>query len=143
MQQLYLKCITLKSSNREVDCLSHKHVIKKTHISFIEYDDVLFSKLNDLTYFGEGNSKGRIREVDFEYCLNCDYRLLDGKPILTKGIFDDELEKWVTEAKNKNYFSSKEITVQHSEFEILERLIDNALALGALKKSALKKRRPS
>jgi len=143
MQQLYLKCITLKSLNREVDCLSHKHVIKKTHISFIEFDDVLFSKLENLTYFGEGNSKGRIREVDFEYCLNCDYRLLDGKPILTKGIFDDELEKWVTEAKNKNYFSSKEITVQHSDFEILERLIDSALALGALKKSALKKRRSS
>ena len=121
--------------------MSHKHVIKKTHISFIEYDDVLFSKMGDLTYFGEGNSQGRKREFDFEYCLNCDYRLLNGKPILTKGIFDDELEKWVTEAKNKNYLKSKEITVQHSDFEILERLINDALALGALKKTALKKRK--
>lgn len=134
---------SLDNSNKGVNCLSHKHAIKKTHISFIEYDDVLFSKLNDLTYFGEGNSKGRVRKFEFEYCLNCDYRLLDGKPIMTKGIFDDELERWVTEAKNKNYIKSKEITVQHSDFEILERLIDNAIALGALKNKTLKKRQSS
>ncbi len=117
--------------------MSHKHVIKKTHISFVEFDDVVFAKLGDLTYFGEGNSKGRILEFDFEYCLECDLRLLGGKPILTKGLFDEELEKWVVEAKNHNYVCSKEVTVQHSDFEILERLIENALTLGALKKTFL------
>ncbi len=117
--------------------MTHKHVIKKTCISFIEFDDVLFSKLGDLTYFDEGNSKGRKMEFVFEYCLDCDLRMLDGKPILTKGIFDEELEKWVIEAKNNNYLSAKEITVQHSDYEILERLINNALALGALKQSFL------
>ncbi len=113
--------------------MSHKHVIKKTRVSFIEFDDVLFNKLDDLTYFGEGNSKGRKMEYDFEYCLDCDFRLLGGKPILTKGIFDEELEKWVNEAKNGCYVNAKEVTVQHSDYEVLERLIKDALALGALK----------
>ncbi|XHH07980.1 MAG: hypothetical protein ACFCUE_10430 [Candidatus Bathyarchaeia archaeon] len=118
--------------------MSHKHVIKKTSVSFIEFDDVHFSKIDDLTYFGEGNSKGRKLNFIFEYCLDCDLRLLDGKPILTKGIFDEELEKCVIEAKNGCYISSKEVTVQHSDFEILERLINNALALGALKQTLCK-----
>ncbi len=115
--------------------MSHEHVIKKTQISFIEFDDVVFNKLGDATYFGEGNSKGRKMTFDFEYCLDCNLRLLDGKPILTKGIFDEELEKWVTEAKNGNHVKTKEVTVQHSDYEILERLIENALKLGALKQT--------
>jgi hypothetical protein len=94
--------------------------------------------MGDLTYYGEGNSKGRKMEFDFEYCLDCYLRLLDGKPILTKGLFDEELEKWVTEAKNGSYLKSKEVTVQHSDYEILERLISDALALGALKTKLLK-----
>ncbi|MGD6809823.1 MAG: hypothetical protein ACQCN3_09010 [Candidatus Bathyarchaeia archaeon] len=118
--------------------MSHKHVIKKTRVTFIEFDDVLFNKLDDLTYFGEGNSKGRKMEYDFEYCLDCDFRLLGGKPILTKGIFDEELEKWVNEAKNGCYVNAKEITVQHSDYEVLERLIKDALALGALKQTLQK-----
>ena len=64
--------------------LSHKHDMKKTHVSFIEFDDVMFTKLaKDVKYFGEGNSKDRVLEFDFEYCLNCSLRLLDGKPIMT------------------------------------------------------------
>ena len=115
--------------------MTHEHTIKKTKISFIEFDDVMFNKLGDLTYFGEGNSKGRKMEFNFEYCLDCNLRLLDGKPILTKGLFDEELEKWVTEAKNGAYVKAKEVTVQHSDYEILERLIDDALKLGALKQA--------
>jgi len=118
--------------------LSHKHVTKKTHIEFIEFDDVVFSKMGDPTYFGEGNSKGRTMEFDFEYCLDCDLRLLNGEPVLTKGIFDEELEKWVTEAKDGSYVAAKEVTVQHSDYEILERLIDNSLKLGKLKQTYLK-----
>ena len=115
--------------------MTHEHTIKKTKVSFIEFDDVMFNKLDDLTYFGEGNSKGRKMEFNFEYCLVCNLRLLDGKPILTKGLFDEELEKWVTEAKNGAYVKAKEVTVQHSDYDILERLIDDALKLGALKQA--------
>ena len=122
--------------------MSHKHAIKKTRISFIEFDDVLFSKMGDLTYFGEGNSKGRKMAFDFEYCIDCDLRLLDGKQVLSKGIFDDELEKWVNEAKNGNYLKSKEITVQHSDYDTLESLIKKALELGALKKTLKKQHKP-
>lgn len=113
--------------------MSHKHVIKKTHISFIEFDDVVFNKLNDLTYYGEGNSKGRKMEFNFEYCIDCDLRLLDGKPILTKGLFDEELEKLVNDAKDNLYIKFKEVTVQHSDYETLERLIKNVLSLSELK----------
>jgi hypothetical protein len=115
--------------------LSHEHSIKKTQISFIEFDDVLFNKLGDATYFGEGNSKGRKMQFTFEYCLECNLRLLNGKPIMTKGLFDEELEKWVTEAKNGVYVKTKEVTVQHSDYEVLERLIDGALKLGELKQA--------
>jgi len=118
--------------------LSHKHVLKKTRISFIEFDDVLFNKLDDLTYFGEGNSKGRKMEFTFEYCIDCDLRLLDGKPILTNGIFDEELEKFVIDAKNGNHIKFKEVTVQHSDYEIFERLIKNMLSLSKLKRKPSK-----
>lgn len=117
--------------------MSHNHAIKKTRVSFIEFDDVSFNKLDDLTYFGEGNSKGRKMEFDFEYCFDCDLRLLDGKLILTNGLFDEEFEKLVTNAKNNNYVKFKEVTVQHSDYEILERLIKNALSLGKLKQNLL------
>ena len=74
--------------------LSHKHDMKKTHVSFIEFDDVMFNKLaKDVKYFGEGNSKERVLEFDFEYCLNCGLRLLDGKPILTKRYFRGRVRK--------------------------------------------------
>ena len=118
--------------------LSHKHVIKKTRIAFIEFDDVIFSKLDDLTYFGEGNSKGRKMDFDFEYCLYCDLRLLNGQMILSKGIFDEELEQFVTDAKDNHHIKFKEITVQHSDYDVLERLIKNAVTLGELKKKLLK-----
>jgi hypothetical protein len=114
--------------------MSHKHVIKKTQISFIEFDDVLFNKLDDLTYFGEGNSKGRKLVFDFEYCLDCDLRMLNGKMILTKGVFDEELEKLVTNAKDNCYLKVKEVTVQHSDYDILERLITNVLSIDKLKR---------
>jgi hypothetical protein len=114
--------------------LNHKHTIKKTHLSFIEFDDVITAKLaNDSRYFGEGNSKGRELEFDFEYCLTCGYRLLDAEPILTQGILEQEFERFVTCAKNNRYVSSEEITVQHTDFEALERLIKNALAFGRIR----------
>ncbi len=114
--------------------MSHKHNIKKTHISIIEFDDVIFTKLaTDIKYFGECNSKGRVLESDFEYCLGCGLRLLDGKPIMTKDILEDEFEKIVTQAKNNNYLSSKETTMQHTDFETFERLIKFALEFGKLR----------
>jgi hypothetical protein len=58
--------------------------------------------------------------------------------ILTNGLFD-EFEKLVTDAKNNNYTKFKEVTVQHSDYEVLERLIKNALELGKLKQNFLNK----
>jgi hypothetical protein len=116
------------------DALSHKHEIKKTHIKFIEFDDVNPAKLAlDTKYFGEGNSKERKLEFDFEYCLSCGLRLLDGKPIMTQSILEDEFERYVTQAKHNNYKSSVEITVQHSDFEALQNLIGNAMEFGKLR----------
>ena len=84
--------------------LNHKHDLKKTRMSFIEFDDVMFTKLaRDTKYFGEGNSKGRVLEFDFEYCLGCGLRLLDGKPIMTRDILEEEFERLVVQAKNNNY----------------------------------------
>ena len=121
---------------RECVNLSHNHDIKKTHISIIEFDDVMFTKLaKDPRYFGEGNSKERKLEFDFEYCLGCGLRLLDGKPIMTKDILEEEFERLVSKAKNNNYVSSEQTTMQHTDFETFERLIKNALAFGKLKES--------
>jgi hypothetical protein len=97
--------------------LSHKHEIRKTHVSFIEFDDLVFSKLADIKYFGEGNSKGRVLEFDFEYCLVCDFRLLDGKPIMTRDILEEAVET----------------IIQHTDFEIFERLLKHALEFGKLR----------
>jgi hypothetical protein len=114
--------------------LSHKHDIKKTHVSFIEFDDVMFTKLaKDTKYFGEGNSKGRTLEFDFEYCLGCGLRLLDGKPIMTKDILEGEFERIVIKAKKNSYVSAEKTTLQHTDFETFERLINSALAFGKLK----------
>ncbi len=103
---------------------------------FVEFDDVNFSKLVKSTrYFGEGNSRGRRLEFEFEYCLDCDLRLLDGKPVMTRDILQDELEKFVVQAKKNRFVDSAEATVQHSDFDVLERLIKNALELGKLKEN--------
>jgi hypothetical protein len=118
--------------------LNHKHDIKKTHISFIEFDDVMFTRLSDTKYFGEGNSKGRVLEFDFEYCLNCGFRLLDGKPIITRDILENEFERLVVQAKNNKYVSIEQTTLQHSDFEIFERLVKRALEFGKLKESKAK-----
>ena len=115
--------------------LSHKHTLRKTRISFVEFDDIVLEKLGVKGYYGTGNSKGRQIEYDFEYCLCCDLRLLNGVPILTRDILEDEFEKYVIQAKKGNHIASKEVTVQHSDFEVLERLIPKALALGKLKPS--------
>jgi len=116
--------------------LIHKHDIKKTHISIIEFDDVVFTKLaKDTKYFGEGNSKGRTLEFDFEYCLGCGLRLLDGKPIMTKDILEEEFERLVNKARNSSYVNSEQTTLQHTDFETFERLINSALAFGKLKES--------
>ena len=115
---------------------SHKHTIKKTHISFVEFDDVLTAKLaKDSKYFGEGNSKGRKLEFDFEYCLACNFRMIHGEPIMTQGILDQEFERFVALAKSGRYVSSEESTVQHSDFEILERLIKSAFAFGKIREN--------
>jgi hypothetical protein len=108
--------------------------MKKTHVSFIEFDDVMFTKLaKDVKYFGEGNSKDRVLEFDFEYCLTCGLRLLDCKPIMTKDILEEELERLVTQAKNNKYVSCEQTTLQHTDFETFERLIKSALEFGKLK----------
>ncbi len=95
----------------------------------------MFTKLGDARYFGEGNSNGRVLEFDFEYCLNCGLRLLDGKPIMTKDILEDEFERFVVQAKNNKYVRSGETTLQHSDFEIFERLVKRALEFGKLKEN--------
>ena len=117
--------------------MNHSHDIKKTHVRFIEYDDVNFDKLGDARYFGEGNSKGRRIEFNFEYCIGCDLRLLNGHPIMTRDILD-ELEKYVKTAKKGNCRTCEEITIQHSDFEVFDRLIKMALELGKLKTDRFK-----
>jgi len=112
--------------------LRHKHNLKKTHVTIIEFDDVIFTKLVDTKYFGEGNSKGRKLGFDFEYCLDCSLRLLDGKPIMIRDILEDEFERFVAKAKKGNYIGSEETTLQHTDFETFERLIKRALELGKL-----------
>ena len=102
----------------------------------MEFDDVNFDKLAlDTRYFGEGNSKGRKLEYNFEYCLSCGLRLLNGNPVLTKGILEDEFERFVVKAKKGNYKAAEHTTVQHTDFEVLERVIKAALEFGKLKES--------
>ncbi len=116
--------------------MSHDHAIKKTHVSLIEVDDVLPSKLaRDKKYFGESNSNGRKLEFDFEFCLSCGYRLLNGQPIITQGLLDQEFERFVTYANNNSYVNSEETLVQHSDFETLQRLIDSCVKLGELREN--------
>jgi hypothetical protein len=115
--------------------LGHKHDIKKTHVTFVEYDDVNFDRLSDTRYFGEGNSKGRKLAYDFEYCLSCDLRLLNGEPVMTRDILGDEFERFAVEAKRGNYKAKAETTMQHTDFDALERLINAALGFGKLKES--------
>ena len=126
----------MKIQCRECANLIHKHDIRKTHVSFTEFDDVMFTKLaKDTKYFGEGNSKGRTLEFDFEYCLGCGLRLLDSKPIMIKDILENEFERLVIKAKNNKYVSSEQTTMQHTDFETFERLINSALAFGKLKET--------
>ena len=116
----------------------HKHDLKKTHVSFVEFDDVMLTKIaKDTKYFGEGNSKERVLEFDFEYCLGCGLRLLDGKPIMIKDILEQEFERLVTKAKSGKYISSEQTTLQHSDFETTEHLIKSALEFGKLRESQI------
>ncbi len=116
--------------------MSHKHDIQKTKVSFVEFDDVSLSKLaKDKTYFGEGNSKERIAEYDFEYCLSCGLRLVDEKRIMTKDILEEEFERFVIKTKKGSHISSERTTLQHSDFEAIQRLIKSALEFGKLKGS--------
>lgn len=114
--------------------MRHRHQTRKTHVSFIEFDDINYTKLAaDAKYYGEGNSKGRKLEFDFEYCLTCGLRLLDSQPIMTRDILEDELERFVIQAKKGNYIAQEERTLQHTDFEALERLITAAVGFGRLK----------
>ncbi len=74
-------------------------------------------------------------KFNFEYCLECDLRMLNCEPILTKGILEPEFERFVTQAKNNKYVSSETTTLQHTDFETFQRLIKSALAFGKLKQS--------
>jgi hypothetical protein len=114
-------------------CLGHKHELKKTHVCFVEYDDVNFERLGDARYFGEGNSKNRKLEFVFEYCLGCDLRLLNGHPVMTRDILEEEFEKYAKNTKKGNCKANVEVTLQHSDFEVLQRLIGMALELGKQK----------
>ncbi len=76
--------------------------------------------------------KEGLLEFDFEYCLGCGLRLLDGKPIMTRDILEEDFERLVIQAKNNNYIGSVQITLQHTDFETFERLIKTALELGKL-----------
>lgn len=114
--------------------MSHKHEIKKTHIKIEEFDDVNTDRLaKNSKYFGEGNSKGRILEFDFEYCLGCDLRLLNNKTIMTKDILEEEFEEFVTKAKKGNFVSYEKTIMQHTDFETFERLILKAVEFGKLR----------
>jgi hypothetical protein len=74
-----------------------------------------------------------VLKFDFEYCLGCGLRLLDGRPIMTRDILEDEFEKLVIQARNGKYLPSTETTLQHSDFEMFERLIVHALEFGKFK----------
>jgi hypothetical protein len=114
--------------------LNHKHETRKTHIRFVEFDDVIAEKLAlDSKYFGEGNSRNRKLDFDFEYCLSCNLRLIDNEPALTQGILEHEFERFVTQAKKGRHINAEEITVQYSDFESLERLIRKAIEFGKLR----------
>jgi hypothetical protein len=118
--------------------MSHQHHILKTHVTITEYDDVDFTKLGkDRGYFGEGNSKGRVLEYDFEYCIDCAYRRLNGQPVMTKGILEYEFERFAEQAKRGKYVSSEQTTVQHSDFESLENVIKNAVAFGKMREKTM------
>jgi hypothetical protein len=54
---------------------------------------------------------------------------------MTQGILEREFERLVTLAKSGRYLSSEESTVQHSDFEVIERLIKSALAFGKLREN--------
>ncbi len=114
--------------------MTHQHQIKKTHVKIVEYDDVDFQRIGqDSTYFGEGNSQNRVLEYNFEYCLDCGLRLLNGEPIMTRGILEYEFERYVSMAKRGNYVGAEELTVQHSDFDSLFNVICNAIAFGKLR----------
>ncbi len=116
--------------------MSHRHVIKKTHVLIIEFDDVITAKLAiDSEYFGEGNCKDGVLDFDFEYCLDCGLRLLDGRPIKTQDILEAEFERFVVQAKKGNHVNSDKSTAQHTDFETLRRLIQTALAFGKITKT--------
>ncbi len=52
---------------------------------------------------------------------------------MTRDILEDEFERFVVQAKKGNYIVQEERTIQHTDFEALERLIRAALRFGKLK----------
>jgi hypothetical protein len=52
---------------------------------------------------------------------------------MTRDILEDEFEKLVIQARNGKYLPSTETTLQHSDFEMFERLIVHALEFGKFK----------
>lgn len=108
--------------------------MKKTHIIFVEMDDYsLTDMIKNGGAGGQGNSKDERLEYDFEYCIEdeCNVRLLNGKPIVTKGIlFPEDFEIFVGSAKKGRHATHSEIALQHTDFEALKRSIQKALELG-------------
>jgi hypothetical protein len=54
---------------------------------------------------------------------------------MTRDILEDQFERLVRQAKNKKYVSSEQTTIQHSDFETIERLIKSAFAFGKLQEN--------
>jgi hypothetical protein len=90
-------------------------------------------------YFGEGNSKERTIEYEFEYCLDCNLRLLNKKPIITQDILNEEFERYIIESKKGNQINLEKITIQHTDFENLQRLIQKAYAFGKLREKIMQR----
>jgi len=104
-------------------------------LTFIEVDDYSLSDIikNGGAATGKGNSKGERLDYDFEYCIvnECEVRLLNGEPIVTKGIFfPEDFEMFVGYAKRNEHRPNVTTTLQHSDFEALKQNIQKALKLG-------------
>ncbi len=60
---------------------------------------------------------------------------------MTQDILQEELEKFVLKAKNGTFINSEKTTMQHTDFENLEHLIQMALAFGKLKEKQVRTKR--
>lgn len=112
--------------------MKHKHAIRKTHVIIHDVGDYPTIYRNDKQFY-EGKteiSKDSPLKFDFEYCIGCGLRMLNGQPIITKGILDDfETIASYAKANAPSHINREEITMQHSDFEALKQKIEKALEL--------------